>query len=69
MTGDIRVLLYNLTVKWIGEEYAAEVNPPVALEALIILAFVDRIPDGPETALLREAYRRLQAGSMSGWYP
>jgi hypothetical protein len=69
MTGDIRTLLYNLTVKWIGKEYAAEVNPPTALKELIIRAFVDRVPDGPETALLREAYKRLEAGAMTGWYP
>jgi hypothetical protein len=65
----IREQLLALATRWIGPDYAHAMSVAQQVDDLIVHAFVNRIPDGHDTALLREAYARLQAGALTGdWH-
>ena len=66
---NIRDAIRALAANWINESYARSISVPMQVDHLIIHAFVNRIPEGNETALLREAHRRLQACALNGEWP
>lgn len=66
---NIRDAIRDLSTRWINESYAQNVSVPTQVQTLIVHAFVHRIPDGPETDLLHEAYKRLQQGHLTGEWP
>ncbi len=59
----------ELSMRWINPTYARMVSTPIQLQALIVHAFVNQVPDGPDVELLREAYKRLQQSSLDTEYP
>lgn len=67
---NIRQAIRELSSRWIGTEYAVRFDVPSQVNALIVHAFVNRIPEGEDTASLHEAWRRLQIGALGGdWCP
>ncbi len=58
----------DLSARWINPTYASEVMAPTQIQHLIVHAFVNKVPEGPETKLLREAYKRLQNSSLGSEY-
>jgi hypothetical protein len=62
----IREQIRILSQIWINVDYAREVNIPTQVKDLCVYAFVNKMPEGLETRVLREAYRRLEMGELSG---
>ena len=70
MKTPIREQLKNLASSWINPTYADqfEDNPYAVIQDLIVRAFTTQVPEGPETALLREAWKRLGKSALTGYY-
>jgi hypothetical protein len=59
----------SLTAIWINPVYATMASIPAQIEALIVHAFVNRIPEDFDTEMIREAHKRLQKSNLGGDYP
>lgn len=65
---NIRDLIKELASVWINPEFSKRFDASYLVKELIVHAFVNQIPEGFETRLLRESYLRLYAGDLSGDY-
>jgi hypothetical protein len=59
----------SLSAIWINPAFATMASLPAQIHALVIHAFINRVPDDFDTDMIREAYRRLQSSSLGGDYP
>ncbi len=66
-SSSITFQLKELASRWFSPQYAATFVPAKILDSLIVYAFIQQI-EGRAARLLREAYRRLQAGALTGDY-
>lgn len=66
---NIRDLIRELADKWINPVYAKRFDASVQVKDLIIYAFVTGVPESKDTKMLREAWKRLENGALTGEYP
>lgn len=64
----INKYIRELAATWINPTYATMAPVSAQIYALIVHAFINKIPEGAETRLLHEAYKRLQSGSLETEY-